>query len=274
MNNRRTTLTAMAAALLVAAPLAAQDSTRVVSGVQSGGLYLSRADLQQLLSEHEQVASAPGQAPEVRDNALASAARIRARLREGDFQAGDRMILEVRNAPPEGRMGAGRVIFPLDTLDVRTGPSIAIEGMGDIPLDGVLRAELEPHLEREFANFVRDPVVEATALVRVSVQGSVGQPGFYTVPAYMPLGDILMTAGGTGQGADLEEIRIERVDETVMEGSDVRQALADGRSLDQLNLEAGDQIVVPEETDSPWAQIGRVALIVGSSVFLGVRIFF
>lgn len=274
MSNRSTTFTAIAATLLLAAPLAAQDSTRVVSGIQSGGLYLSRAQLEELLREHEQVASAPRQAEEVRENALASAARIRERLREGDFQAGARLILEVRSAPAEGRMGAGRVIFALDTLTVRSGPSIAIEGMGDIPIGGVLRAELEPHLEREFANFVRDPVVEATALVRVSVQGQVGQPGFYTVPAYMPLGEILMTAGGTGQGADLEEIRIERVDETIMEGADVRRALADGRSLDQLNLEAGDQIVVPEERGNPiWGTLGRYGLIIASSLILGFRVF-
>lgn len=260
--------------LVLAAPVVAQDSTRVASGVQSGGLYLSRAQLEQLLVDHEQVATAPGQAAEVRDNALASMARIRGRLRDGDFDAGDRLILEVRNAPPEGRMGAGTVVFPLDTITVRTGPSIAIEGMGNIPLDGVLRAELEPHLQREFGAFVRDPVVEATALVRVSVQGSVGSPGFYTVPAYLPLGEILMTAGGTGQGADLEEIRIERVDETVMEGDDVRRALADGRSLDQLNLEAGDQIVVPEQEESNiWGTLGRYALIISSSLLIGVRIF-
>jgi len=84
--------------------------------------------------------------------------------------------------------------------------------------------------------------------MRLSVQGAVGAPGFYEVPADILLGQALMEAGGPSSNADLEDLRIERGADILLEGAVLQEELRLGTTLDQLNLQAGDQIVLPAES--------------------------
>src|SRR5438105_3922021 len=61
-----------------------------------------------------------------------AAALIRARLENGDFQAGDRIFIRVE----------GDSILT-DTVTVVEGLQLPIRGLGSIPLHGVLRSELK-----------------------------------------------------------------------------------------------------------------------------------
>ena len=59
-----------------------------------------------------------------------------------------------------------------------------------------------------------------------------------------------------------------------MDGEELRAALTDGRSVDQLNLRAGDQIVIPaKSTTNVWAAVGRYALFILTPLLLGIRLF-
>ena len=94
------------------------------------------------------------------------------------------------------------------------------------------------------------------------------------MPATALLGDVIMQAGGPGATANLEGVSIQRGGEIILEGNEIQLAFAEGRSVDQLNLRAGDQVVVPERSRfSLWQEVGRYALIIASSVLLGQRIF-
>jgi protein involved in polysaccharide export with SLBB domain len=161
------------------------------------------------------------------------AERVRSRLQNGDFRVGDRIDISVRGEPN----------FPV-TVTVEPGPMIVLDLFGDISLAGVLRSEIEEHLTEALGRFIRDPFVRATAQMRISVLGAVGNPGFYTVPAETLLGDVLMLAGGPGT-PDLDDLRIERAGQSLYEQAQVQEALREGLTLDQLNLQAGDQIVLP-----------------------------
>jgi protein involved in polysaccharide export with SLBB domain len=147
---------------------------------------------------------------------------------------------------------------------------ITLPLFGDIPLTGVLRSEIEEHLTQELGRFIRNPVVRAEGLLRVSIQGSVGSPGFYVVPANMLLSEALMVAGGPGT-SNLDGLRIERGTERLMEGDDLREAVRQGRTLDQLNLQAGDQIYLPPTAGGIWGRLPMIAGIVGSLSFLLLR---
>jgi hypothetical protein len=53
-----------------------------------------------------------------------------------------------------------------------------------------------------------------------------------------------MIAGGPGT-PDLDDLRIERAGQQLYERAQVQEALREGLTLDQLNLQAGDQVVLP-----------------------------
>ena len=84
-----------------------------------------------------------------------------------------------------------------------------------------------------------------------------------------------MYAGGLDANADMENLHIERSGVVLWEGEELEQVLSEGRTLDQLNLRAGDQIVVPatQAGGSRVWQVVRWAVPAAASVFFGVRIF-
>jgi polysaccharide export outer membrane protein len=192
----------------------------------------------------------------------ADAEQIRGRLLNGDFRVGDRIVLDVQGEPD----------LP-DTVAVEPGPKITLPLFGEIPLTGVLRSEVNAHLTEALGRFIRDPVVRANGLMRLAVVGQVGAPGFYTMPAEMLLGEALMVAGGPTQSSNLEQLRIERGTVRLLAGDELQEAMRSGLTLDQLNLQAGDQIVVPERTAGGLlGSIGIVAGLLGSVTFVILRL--
>ena len=173
-----------------------------------------------------------------------AAALIQYRLDHGDFREGDRIVVKVQGA-------AGFT----DTLVVRSGNRLQLPQMADLSLDGVLRSELSSRLTAFIGGYVRNPVVQATPLLRVGLLGSVAHPGYYYVPADLPLNDVLMLAGGPTADADLAKVSVRRMGQIVMNESSSRTALSEGLSMDSLNLQAGDEISVGEQRRFNWPVI-------------------
>lgn len=232
--------------IVSAGTLAAQLSL----DVNPGSSVRTRQDLEGLLEQYEQVLLSPVYSESVKESTRAKARRVRERLTEGDFRLGDRVVLSVEGEPD----------LP-DTIAVSAGPMLSLPPFGDIPLAGVLRSEIGAHLTEALRQYIREPVVRAQGLMRFSVQGAVGQPGFYVLPADMLLGEVLMAAGGLAANAKLEDMRIERGTQIVMEREELQEAVRAGFTLDQLNLQAGDQVVVPAQSAGSF--FGTFAVIVG-----------
>jgi protein involved in polysaccharide export with SLBB domain len=225
----------LAAALLVAPPVSAQEPW------DPGRIQVTRADLEALLRRLDSATVSPTYSQPIRDRARTEAAQIRARLAQGDFQVGDRISLVV-----EGEQALS------DTFAVRDGRVLRLPTVGDVALAGILRSELEDHLRVALAKYLRDPVVRARSLIRLSLLGEVGRPGFYVVPTDMVLSDALMLAGGPTGSANLTDVRIERSGQRVWGAAPLQDAIAQGRTLDQLDLRAGDQVVVPKKKTGPF----------------------
>jgi protein involved in polysaccharide export with SLBB domain len=176
---------------------------------------------------------------------------IQARLSDGDFHPGDRVLLAVEGEPqlPDRPVPAQqpRTIERQlsDTFTVGPARQLTLPVIGAISLRGVLRAELEPYLTQQIAGFVKDPVVHAKPLIRIAVAGAVAKPGFYFLPADAALSDALTAAGGPTQDAKLDKVRVERSGQPILQGNELRLAFSEGRSLDQMSLQAGDQFIVP-----------------------------
>ena len=207
----------------------AQDSSDPRRG------HATRDDLERLLNRLQASAQSPGYSGRLRAEASQQAAVIRARLERGDFHVGDRVLLVVEHEE-----------VLTDTFTVREGPELVLPTIGTVPLRGVLRAELQDHLQEYVARYVRDPVVRTRTVIRLAFTGALARPGFYTVPSETPITDALMAAGGPTPNAQLDEIRIERGTRTLWEEEPMRRALAEGRTIDQLNLQGGDRVLVKE----------------------------
>jgi len=188
------------------------------------------------------------------------------RLEKGDFQDGDKIFVAV-----QASLIAGPLDIP-ETVTVRAGRRIELGRMGELSLEGVLRAELTEKLRDHLAQYVKEPIVRTTPLVRVGVLGFVGRPGFFYSPADRPLSDLLMQAGGPGQDANITGLTVRRGDDVIWNAQDTHTALADGMSLDRRHLRAGDEIYVPQKSHISWFAIGSFALSsIGALMYLFSR---
>ena len=182
---------------------------------------------------------------------------VAAQTRAATFQVGDRILLHV-----EGDSALS------DTFTVVAGPALRLPIIGEIALAGVRRTDLEAHLTRELGRYIKDPVVQARALIRVSVVGEVIRPGFYAVPVDLVLPDALMLAGGATQSARVDRLRILRGNASLWSGTDLQAAIARGATLDELGIRAGDRIQVPPRGDpeSKWRVVGIIVTTLATAV--------
>jgi hypothetical protein len=172
---------------------------------------------------------------------------LRTRLEKGDFQEGDRILVQVEGA---------NIFTKPETLVVQNGKGgkhLELPRMADLSLDGVLRAELADRIRQHLSQYIKQPNVRATPLVRVAVLGSVGHPGYFYTAADIPLSDVIMQAGGPNGNADLGRVSIRRGSEVIWDAKDTRAALADGMSIDQLHMRAGDEISIGDKRSFPWS---------------------
>jgi len=198
-------------------------------------LGIDRAELNRLLVQYDALARSTAYSDGLRDQGRARANSVRERLSVGDFRLGDQISLFIE--------GPGAIQW--DTLIVQAGPLIEVPTLGPILLDGVLRSELEAHLSTELGRFIASPRIQARALIRVSLMG-VGQPGFYMIPADLPLSEAVMLAGGPGGGVDPGRIRVERGEGVLWSVEELLVPVAAGRTLDDLGLQGGDRIILRE----------------------------
>lgn len=208
----------------------------------------TRTELEVLAQQAERSAASAKDAA-ARQQDQREAAAIRARLAQGDFQPGDRLVVDVQ----------GDSTIANDTVVVRAGPAIRITNLPEISLRGVLHSEVQDYLTTQLGRYLRQPVVEVTPLMRVAVLGAVGHPGFYSLRADMPLGDVIMAAGGPTQSADVNRTVVRREQEDVYAQNRVASAIAAGATLDQLGLRGGDAIVVGERKRTNWGTIAQIA---------------
>jgi protein involved in polysaccharide export with SLBB domain len=236
-------VTAMAAGLLAAAPVVAQETFDMTGRAQA-----TRSELEGSARQLDDLVQAS------RDRERSAAhdrlTAIRARLAEGDFHAGDRIAIVVRTTV-ETITSAEMAVRPLeqqltDTFTVGSRKELTLPVVGEVTLQGVLRSELGQRLRTEIARFVRDPVVDAWPLIRLSVQGAVARPGYYMLPLDAALADAVMAAGGPAPGAKISKLRVERDGKPLMSGASLQRAIAEGRTLAEMSLRPGDQLMLPE----------------------------
>jgi len=235
--------------LLVAVPFSVADGQSGNPGLSSSRRMASRAELETASEEFDRLAASTAYSEAVRARARTEAAAIRRRLTEGDFQAGDRLLLRVE----------GQVMLD-DTVTVLDGQRITVRGIRQVSLAGTLRSELETFLRAELNEIVRNTTVSATPLMRMSVLGSVTRPGFLSVPQSTTLDRLITLAGGPVANAGIARMTLTRADTLIATAQTVQRAMANGTTLEALGVIDGDALVVPPQ-NPPWDRTQALQLV-------------
>lgn len=230
------------------------------SGQSPASLLTSRGELT-VAAEQAELAAASGNGGARTRNALL-AASIRQRLRDGDFQPGDRVVLTVVSEATR-----------TDTLVVRSGRILELPGKITLPLAGVLRSELEGRATTEVLKYVKAQQVTVTPLTRIGVLGEVARPGYFALPSDVALTDAIMAAGGPTVAADVERTIVRRGSQEYRTTDETRLAVSRGMTIDQFGLSAGDELVVGKQRDFLGTRvIGLVGALTSlTAIFLALK---
>lgn len=254
------------AVALAAAPLTAQDTAApdslFIRLASSQRAQVTRAELEASLRQIESVLASSGYSDALKSQKEAEAAVIRRRLAEGDIRPGDVIQLAVSGHPELS-----------GNFTVTTERTITPPGAGDIPVGNLLRSEVEDYLRQQMRRFARDPLVRADAMIRISLFGGVQSQGFFVVPASALLTDVIMEAGGgPAQNQQLEKSEIKRGDRVIVDREQFTAAIRGAQSLDQLNLQAGDEIKVGQRRSGRLPILAAISTAASLSYLL-LRIF-
>lgn len=225
----------------------------------TGAQLVTRSQLLAAAARAEQAATSDDAS--ARERASLQAAAIRERLRDGDFQVGDRLVVTIVSDATHR-----------DTVLVRTGRILALPGRVFVPLTGVLRSEVQEHVAAEVLKYVKAQEIEVTPLVRVGVLGEVARPGYFALASDLPLSDAIMTAGGPTATADLGRSVVRRAGYDLRTSSEIRQAIADGLTLDQFGLVPGDEIVIGRQKNVDVMPFVAVAGAIASLVTVYIAV--
>jgi hypothetical protein len=229
---------------------------------RAGRVGATRTELERLANRAEPVATTDSAPRGSEEQRLLDVAALRTRLRDGDFRAGDHIVLTV---PADSALS--------DTFVVRGDgqgrPVLQLPSLPETPLHGVLRSELQSHLVAHIGRFLKDTVLRAAVLVPIGVLGELARPGYYRVPIDLPFTDIIMAAGGPTPTADMTRITVRRGSTELLSRPVVRSAMAAGLTLDEVGLAPGDEIIVSPRRERKWTTLLSSVSVV-SSLVLGL----
>ena len=102
------------------------------------------------------------------------------------------------------------------------------------------------------------------ALVMALVAGA----GYYYASPDRPVSELIMTAGGPGPDANLGQLEIRRGKSVILSASESKKAIKDGRTIEQADVQSGDEVQIPEKRKLNWQSIIQIMFVV-SSLFFG-----
>ncbi len=181
---------------------------------------------------------------------------IRNRLQVGDFHVGDRFLITMR-----------RDSVSTDTASVRDSLKVAVFSLPDISLSGVLRSELDERMSAHVARYLRGVSVRTNLLTRVAVLGAVRNPGFFLAAPDRPISDLVMLAGGPIPDANLKQLEISRGGKVQIKAKDSDRLLKEGKTLEQVDIQSGDEVKIPLKRKFSWQSIIQLAFVISSLFF-------
>jgi len=224
--------------------------------IRAGAQRATREELAARATDLQRITLSSSAKKEAKAAAQAEFTAINARLTDGDFRSGDRIVVYITQDEVK-----------MDSVSVRDSLKVSLGAFPDFSLHGILRSELDSKMGEFVARYLRNSRVRTIALTRVSVLGAVNRPGFYYAVPDRALSELVTMAGGPAGESRVEQLEIKRGDALVLSKKQAKAVLAEGRTLEQLDVQSGDEVRVPERKRFPWTQVIQFA-------FLGMSLFF
>ena len=145
---------------------------------------------------------------------------------------------------------------------VNENGAVVLPLLGRREVAGITPDSLRSRLLADYAEYLKEPAIDVTVLRRISILGSVRNPGLYPVDPTVSLSEALALAGGVTPDADRGDIRL------VRSGRVLREDLDQGTLLGTTPIESGDRIFVGQKSwfARNWQWVGGTvssALIFG-----------
>jgi protein involved in polysaccharide export with SLBB domain len=171
------------------------------------------------------------------------------------FASGD--VLDITVQPQQGYDRA---------VTVQPDGKIAFPVVGEVIAAGLTITQLTERLQQGLCAELKHPRVTVSLremnrglLRRVSVLGAVKTPGVYELKEQSTVAELLATAGGPTPVADLRRVTITRADGSKKVIANLAASRSTGELNDNVAVEAGDLIVVPEGAPPAVMVLGEVA---------------
>lgn len=142
--------------------------------------------------------------------------------------------------------------------------------LGPVQAAGISIDQLRTQLRDGYGEVMKNPVVTVTPLYRVGVHGAVRGPGVYSISPSHTLLDVIGMAGGFQERAKAEKVRIIRQRQQRVIELNAQRALETGLGLEALQLQSGDQVVVPLKKGGISA--GDVLTVLRTAALVGLII--
>jgi len=181
---------------------------------------------------------------------------VRGRLRDGDFQPGDRFLVTVVTDNSV-----------TDSALVRESYAVSMGALPEASVRGVLRSELNAHLATHVAKYIRNATVRTQLFTRISIVGSVARPGYYYLPPDRPFSEIFVASGGPLPNAKTSGLQVRRNGRVVLSAKQAKRALESGSTLEQLDVRSGDEVRIPEKKRLNWQVVLQLLFIASSLLF-------
>ena len=229
---------------------------------EAGPQRATREELSQRIAAAENLLADGSLKGKKRTQVQNEVAATKARLEQGDFQVGDRFVVTLNHD----------AAVRADTASVREGLLVTLFDLpAPLSVGGVLRSELDARLASHVARYLKDATIRANVLTRVGIFGAVRSPGYYLASPDRPVTELVMLAGGPTPDANIDQLEIKRSNRTILNAKASRAALKEGRTLEQLDVQSGDDVRIATKRKINWGQIIQLFFVVSSLFFAFIQ---
>lgn len=143
---------------------------------------------------------------------------------------------------------------------------IRLGSLGKLKISGHTADEIAKMLNEKFLAYAKEPNVVVIPLIRLILRGDFGQPGMYRFSLDQSFWNIIEEVGGVGNSLSLENMYILRNGEILYKN--FTDAFYKAQSLAELQLQAGDEIVIPNVNRISFYSIMRYVQFASSLIVL------
>lgn len=220
------------------------------------GFQAKRADLQNRVASLETELADPKLSSTKRRADQLEMAAIKLRLESGDFKTGDLLVVTVNVEEKPS----------VDTATVRDNGMISISRVPDVSVVGVLRSEVEKHVEDHVGKYFKRPDVRVNFTTRITVVGAVGRQGTYSVAPDRALSEIIVLAGAA-PNAKVDQLEVRRGGKTIISTKQSKRLLFEGKTVAQAGMQNGDEVVIPSKRTWSFQTITQTVFLISSLTF-------